>query len=159
MRSLPMLAAPMLAAPMLAALPLACFALSTAEAQGQNPQILGFQAGCFIRHDQPYSIIVKVGPSTTSYRFIFTNVANQQVVHDQVSSVIHAGQEVPFRLPDAGNYSFTVKYPSSVGNQTATTSAYNLTVKPVMVATVNGQKVCRDATPVTLPSTQQPTTR
>ena len=58
MRSLPMLAAsmfasPMLAAPMLAALPLACFALSTAEAQGQNPQILGFQARIALLRREP----------------------------------------------------------------------------------------------------------
>lgn len=143
--------------PMFAALPLACLALSTAEAQAPNPQILGFQGGCFIRHDQPYNIIVKVGPSTANYRFIFTNVANQQVVHDQVLGLIHAGEEAPFRLPNAGNYSFTVKYPPSVTNQTATTSPYNVTVTPVMAATVNGQKVCRDATRVTPPSGLNPT--
>lgn len=80
MRSLPLLAAP---------LPLTCLALSVAEAQAPNPQIPGFQVGCFIRHNQ----------------------------------------------------------------------AYNLTVKPVMAATVNGQKVCREATPLEPPSGQKPATR
>lgn len=145
--------------PLLAALPLACLTLSTVEAQAPNPQILGFQAGCFMRHDQPYNIIVKVGPGTAPYRFIFTDVANQQVVHDQVSGLVHASEEVPFRLPNAGNYSFTVKNAPNVTNQTATTSPYNVTVTPVMAATVNGQKVCRDATRVTPPSGLNPTTR
>lgn len=42
MRSLPLLAAP---------LPLTCLALSVAEAQAPNPQIPGFQVGCFIRRN------------------------------------------------------------------------------------------------------------
>lgn len=143
---------------LLAALPLTGLALSTAEAQVSNPQILSFQAGCFIRHDQAYNVIVKVGPVTANYRFIFTNAANQQVAHDQVLGLLHAGEEIPFRLPNAGNYFFTVKYPPSVSNQAATTSANSLAVKPVMLATANGQKVCRDATPAT-PSDVKPTIR
>lgn len=132
---------------------------ATAEAQAPNPQILGFQAGCFIRHGNAYNILVKVGPNTTTYRFIFTNVANQQVVHDQMMGLLHAGEEVPIRLNNAGNYSFTVKYPVGVSNQTAATSAYNVTVKPVMVAMANGQKVCREAVSLEPPSMQKPATR
>lgn len=137
------------------------FALSTATAQAQapNPQILGFQAGCFIRHGNAYNILVKVGPNTTTYRFIFTNVANQQVVHDQMMGLLHAGEEVPIRLSNAGNYSFTVKYPAGVSNQTPATSTYNVTVKPVMVAMANGQKVCREAVSLEQPSGQKPATR
>ncbi|TAJ97595.1 MAG: hypothetical protein EPO41_01770 [Reyranella sp.] len=131
----------------------------TAEAQAPNPQILGFQAGCFIRHGNAYNIIVKVGPNTASYRFIFTNVANQQVAHDQVIGLLHAGEEIPFKLPNPGTYSFTVKYPPNITNQTAATAASNLTVKPVMVATANGQKVCREAMTLESPSGQKPATR
>lgn len=145
--------------PLLASLPLACLGLSTAEAQAPNPQILGFQGGCFIRHGNAYNIIVKVGPNTANYRFIFTNVANQQVAHDQVLGLLHAGEEVPFRLPNPGDYSFTVKYPPNISNQTAVTSTYNVSVKPVMAVTANGQKVCREAMPIEQPSGQKPTTR
>jgi len=66
--------------------------------------------------------------------------------------LLHAGEEVPIRLNNAGNYSFTVKYPVGVSNQTAATSAYNVTVKPVMVAMANGQKVCREAVSLEPPS-------
>jgi hypothetical protein len=146
----------------LAVLPgVATFALASgaAEAQAPNPQVLGFQAGCFIRHGNAYNVIVKVGPNTASYRFIFTNVANQQVAHDQVIGLLHAGEEVPFKLPNPGTYSFTVKYPPNITNQTAATVASNLTVKPVMVATANGKKVCREVMTLESPSGQKPATR
>ena len=132
---------------------------ATAEAQAPNPQVLGFQAGCFIRHGNAYNIIVKVGPNTASYRFIFTNVANQQVAHDQVIGLLHAGEEIPFRLPNSGTYSFTVKYPPNISNQTAATAASSLSVKPVMVAMANGQKICREAVSLERPSGQKPATR
>jgi len=149
----------------LTALTLAALAPAQSQAQARaqapvsNPVVQSVQGGCFMRQDQPYNVIVKVAPVTAYYRFIFVNTANQQTTHDQVLGLIHAGQEVPIRLANAGTYQLTVKYPPSVTNQTPATAPGTIVVKPVMAATVNGQKVCRDATPVSPPSGTRPTTR
>lgn len=118
-----------------------------AQADLPNPQIVNFTAGCFMHNGQPYNVLVKVGPASTGYRFVFTNAATQQVVHDQVLGFLNPGEQVPFRLANAGTYKLTLRYAPGNGNQTPTVLSYNFTAHPVMAVTVSGQKVCRDATP------------
>lgn len=114
-----------------------------------NPQIQSIQSGCFLRGEQPFNVLLRVGPISTAYRVIATDVASQRVAYDQVLGLISAGGEAPIRLPNAGTFRIAVRYAPPAANQTPATAPNDVTVNPVTVATVNGQKVCRSSLPAT----------
>lgn len=132
---------------------------ATSLAQMPDPQILGVQTGCFIRGDQAYNVIVKVGPNIGHYRFIFSEAATQQVAHERTLGLIHPNTEVPFRLPNAGNYRLVVKWPPQISNQASAMAGSILAVKPVVAMMVNGQQTCREASPQGQPGGPRPTPR
>jgi hypothetical protein len=128
-------------------------------AQMPDPQILGVQTGCFIRGDQAYNVLVKVGPNVGHYRFIFSEATTQQVAQDRTLGLIHPNTEVPFRLANAGNYRLIVKWPPQISNQSSAMAGSLLAVKPVVAMMVNGQQTCREASPLGPPSGPRPTPR
>lgn len=128
-------------------------------AQMPDPQILGVQTGCFIRGDQAYNVIVKVGPHVGHYRFIFSEATTQQVAQDRTLGLIHPNTEVPFRLANAGNYRLIVKWAPQISNQSSAMAGSLIAVKPVVAMMVNGQKTCREASPLGSPSGPRPTPR
>jgi hypothetical protein len=138
----------------LVVVPFGLLVLPAAHAQQPNPQILDIQAGCFLRIGRANNVLVKVGPLTTAYHFIFINTATQQPGLDQILGLVNPGEVVPFQLPAAGTYHLTVKYGASIANQTAVTSPVNIVVKQVTEVVLNGQKTCREKMSVS-PDQQQ----
>ncbi len=128
-------------------------------AQMPDPQILGVQTGCFIRGNQAYNVLVKVGPNIAYYRFIFSDAATQQVAHERTLGLIHPNTEVPFRLANAGNYRLIVKWAPQISNQSSAMAGSLIAVKPVVAMMVNGQQTCREASPLGPPSGPRPTPR
>ncbi|MDO8975787.1 hypothetical protein [Reyranella sp.] len=128
-------------------------------AQMPDPQILGVQSGCFIRGDQAYNVLVKVGPNVGHYRFIFSEATTQQVAQDRTLGLIHPNTEVPFRLANAGNYRLIVKWAPQISNQSSAMAGSLIAVKPVVTMMVNGQQTCREASPLGQPGGPRPTPR